>query len=136
MEASEKPPAMESEKTVFETKSSIIIVGANQSETDMLARWLEKDGFDIQRVFSPEEMGKSLQQGKPVAAVIDITGFDQRGWKHTRKLGEAKIPFIIVAPQRSPTVQRQSIEAGANGVLIKPVRAEELSQHIHTMLGN
>ncbi len=136
MKASEKSPAMEPDRMAFKSKSAIMIVGSNQGEMDMLARWLEKDGFTIQRLKSPEELAKNLRQRKPVAAVIDITGFDQRVWKHTQKLGEAKIPFIIVAPQRSPTVQRQSLDSGANGVLVKPVRAEELSQYIHTMLGD
>ena len=136
MKASEKSPAIEPGNTAFESKSSILIVASSQGEMDILARWLEKDGFVIQRLKSPEELGKNVRQKKPVAAVIDITGFDQRIWKHTQKLSEARIPFIIVAPQRSPTVQRQSLDAGANGVLVKPVRAKELSQHIHTMLGD
>lgn len=136
MKASEKLPVVESDEEYPGSKPLLLIVGMNQNEIDVLARWLENEGFETQRIYRPEEMTKSIRRKKAGAALIDITGFDQSIWKHASTLRDADIPFIVIAPQRSPTVQRDSIASGANGLLVKPVRAEELSQHIHTMLGD
>jgi DNA-binding response OmpR family regulator len=50
-------------------------------------------------------------------------------------LHQAKMPFIIISPQRSPLVQKESLKHGASGLLVKPLGNKELIEYMHTLLG-
>ena len=67
--------------------------------------------------------------------VIDLSGFDSSIWESCAKLRKAKIPFLIITPQRSLSIQRESMRQGASGVIIKPFGIKDLSGYIHAVLG-
>jgi DNA-binding response OmpR family regulator len=69
-------------------------------------------------------------------AIIDVSGFDESIWEVCCRMHEARIPFIIIAPQRSPVIQRNSMNHGAAGLLVKPLSTRELIEHIHSALGD
>ena len=56
-------------------------------------------------------------------------------WDRCEELCKAKIPFIVISPQRSPLIQRDSMKHGASGLLVKPLSIKELLEYIHTLLG-
>jgi len=60
---------------------------------------------------------------------------DQRIWERCDRLRKARIPFIVISPQRSPLIQKDSMKHGASGLLVKPLGIKELMEYIHTLLG-
>jgi DNA-binding response OmpR family regulator len=119
------------------TNPVILIVDTNRSDLDTLSHELEQENYDTIGAASMDELDHLLEEKKKYAlAVIDLSGFDQGVWERCDRLHEAKIPVLIVAPQRSPTTQRDSMKHGANGLLMKPMATKELIEHIHTALGD
>ena len=70
-----------------------------------------------------------------ILGLIDLSGFDQNIWKRCEALRKVKVPFIVISPQRSPLIQRDSMKYGASGLLVKPVGIKELMEYVHTLLG-
>jgi len=115
----------------------ILIVNANRSELETLAKELRDEGYATSVASSPEEIASAIEEKKNIKlALIDLTGFDESIWEQCGQLHAARIPFIVIAPQRSPGVQRSSMKHGANGLLVKPLGIKEVIEHIHSALGD
>ena len=117
--------------------SVILVVNAYQSELVTLSKELDEEGYITIGASTLEEMDNAIQ-GKPniKLALLDLTGFDESVWERCDSLHDAKIPFIAIAPQRSPGTQRDSLKHGASGLLVKPLGTKELIEHIHAALGD
>ena len=117
-------------------KTSILLVGSNQANLELLSQQLVKEGYDTVSAASLEELDALIQEKKDIAlSLIDLSGFDQRIWERCEVLQKTKIPFIVISPQRSPLIQRDSMKYGASGLLVKPLGIKELTEYIHTLLG-
>ena len=115
----------------------ILIVNANRSELETLAKELEQEGYETAGASSLEEMDSAIEGQEDIKlALLDLTGFDKSIWEYCDQLHEAKIPFIAIAPQRSPATQRDSMKHCASGLLVKPLGIKELIEHIHAALGD
>jgi len=119
------------------TKPLILVIGNNHSDLEQMTQQLEEEGYSPLGASSPEEIGTVIKEHDDIKlAVLDLTGFDKNIWDCCDRLNEAKIPYIVLAPQRSPAVQRDSMKHGANGLLVKPVGIKEIIEHINAALGN
>lgn len=115
-------------------KPVIIIANSNQTDLGLLSQQLGKEGYDTLDAASLEELDEKLQINKNIAlGLIDLSGFDQRIWERCDTLHKAKIPYIIVSPQRSPLVQRESMKHGASCLLVKPLGIRDLLEYIYTL---
>ena len=114
----------------------ILIVNANRSELETLAKELEQEGYVTAGASNLEEMDSVVKRQENIKlALIDLAGFDDSIWERCDRMHETKIPFIVIMPQRSPGIQRDSMKHGACGVLVKPVAIKELIEHINTISG-
>ena len=114
----------------------ILIVGSEWANLKLLSQQLMKEGYETRSAASLEELDQAIQERKEIVlSLIDLSGFDQRIWERCEELRKAKIPFIIISPQRSPTIQRDSMKHGASGLLVKPLSIKELMEYINTLLG-
>lgn len=117
-------------------KTMILIVGSEWANLKLLSQQLVKEGYETLSAASLEELDQAIQERKEIVlSLIDLSGFDQRIWERCEELRKARIPFIIISPQRSPTIQRDSMKHGASGLLVKPLSIKELMEYIHTLLG-
>lgn len=119
------------------TAPLLLIVDSNRSDLEQLARQLEEEGYATSGASSLEEMDCAIEEEKSIKlALIFLAGFDGNIWERCDRMYEAKIPFIVIMPQRSPGIQRDSMKHGANGLLIQPLSIKELVEHIHAALGD
>ncbi len=118
-------------------KSTIMVINSNHNDLKLISENLEQEGYDTLTATNLTELDKAVTSKRKIAlALIDLTGFDQLIWERCDKLRRKKVPFIVISPQRSPTVQRDSMSSGASGLLVKPVSNKELTEYIHTLLGD
>ncbi len=118
-------------------KSIILVVDSNRSNLELLSQQLGQAGYQTADVASLEELDQVVRGEEKIAlSLIDISGFDQHIWEHCEELHKAKIPFIVISPRRSSSIQRHSMEQGASGLLAKPLDFKDLLEHIHTVLGD
>jgi CheY-like chemotaxis protein len=118
-------------------KPVILIVGSNRTNLELMGQQLGQEGYDTVSAASLEELDQAIQGKLPInISLIDLAGFDQRIWERCDKLRKTKIPFIVISPQRSPTIQRDSMKHGASGLLVKPLGIKNLMECVHTLLGD
>ena len=119
------------------TEPLILIVDNNRSNLEQLAQQLKEEGYVTVGASSLEEMDIAIEGQESIKlALLDLAGFDDSIWERCDRMHEARIPFIVIMPQRSPSIQRDSMKHGANGLLIKPLGIKELIEHIHAALGD
>lgn len=117
-------------------KEVILTAVTDRSQLELLAKQLSKEGYQIVSAASLPELVEAIQkEGKISLALVDVSAFDHSIWEHLEGLHKAKVPFIVMAPQRSPSVQRDSIKHGAASLLTKGFSMRELLEYIHTLLG-
>ena len=114
----------------------ILTVNHNQQNLNLLMQFLAKEDYTTYPVKSLDEFDTALaSQALFCMALIDITGFDQHIWSRCAQLQETNIPFIIISPKQSASIQQASLGHGAKNVLIKPLAIKELLTTIRSLLG-
>lgn len=117
-------------------KPLVVLVGSNRNSAEQMGQSLKQQKYDMRIVASLTELDMTVQGVERISlAVIDLAGFDQTVWKHCERLQSARIPFLVIADQRSPSVQQESMRYGARGVFTKPVGVRELADYIRATLG-
>jgi len=118
-------------------KSVILIVDSDRDKLKQMGQQLGQEGYDTVSAASLEELDQAIQGKLPInISLIDLVGFDQRIWERCDELVKTKIPFIVISPHRSPTIQRDSMKHGASGLLVKPLGIKNLMECVHTLLGD
>jgi DNA-binding response OmpR family regulator len=116
--------------------TAILTVDTNRRNLELLAQHLGQAGYETRSATSLEEIDREIDLGGVGMALIDLSGFDQRIWEPCERLRRAGVPFIVVAPQRSPSVQREGMRHGASGILIKPLGLQELLEFIKPLVSH
>lgn len=117
-------------------KPLILLIASNRANLTLLSQQLGQQGFETMSAASLEEVDKALEEPRFALSLIDLSGFDQNLWARCEELRKARIPFIVISPQRSPAVQRDSMKHGASGLLVKPVGVKALIEYIRTLVGD
>ena len=117
-------------------KPLILAVDSNPSNLKLMTQYLGREGYETRSAASVAELDQVIKGEERISlALIDLSGFDHSIWERCEQLRKAKVPFLVISPQRSPTVQQDSMRHGARGVLIKPVGVKELVGYIRALLG-
>ena len=117
-------------------KRPILAVNHNQQNLHLLTRFLEKEDYKTYPVKSLDEFDRALEVHTLFCiALIDITGFGQHIWTRCMHLQRHNLPFIIISPKQSMTIQQASLDHGAISVLIKPLVIRDLLTIIRSLQG-
>jgi len=120
--------------TALAKKPVIVVANSNQADLGQLSQQLVKEGYDTLGAASLEQLDERIQKSKKIDLVlIDLSGFDQRIWERCDTLRRAKTPYIVISPQRSPLIQRESMKHGASCLLVKPLGIKDLLEYIYTL---
>jgi DNA-binding NtrC family response regulator len=107
----------------------------DRSQLELLSQQLGKEGYEIISATSVPALVEAIQKkGKIALAVIDMAAFDDTIWQHLDGLNKSNVPYIVISPERSPSIQRDSMKHGASGLFTKGLRFKELLEYIHTLL--
>jgi len=89
-------------------KPAILVVDSNRANLELISQELGRGGYTILSTASLEELDQAIEGKERFAlSLIDLSGFDERIWERCEELNKAKIPFILISPQRSPSIQRE-----------------------------
>ena len=119
------------------TESSIILaVDRNHRNLELLAQFLNKEGYQTIAAYSFEEVAQAISQPARIGmALVDISGFDRRIWDCCEHLRNHQIPFLILSPKQSAAIQHESLCRGARNMLVKPLIVRDLLGIVHSLLG-
>ena len=115
--------------------SVILAVDRNHRNLELLSQFLGREGYQTRTAATLEEFDQVLAEADGIGlALVDISGFDRSIWERCEGLRHHKIPFLVLSPKHSVTLQQVSLTHGAHGVLIKPLIVKELLALISSLL--
>ena len=118
--------------------STILLIEDNEMNRDMLARRLQRKGYDVVVAVDGEEGLEKAQREAPHIILIDVSlpGID--GWEATRQLkaspGTRDIPIIALTAHAMADDRDQALAAGCDDFDTKPVELERLLAKIQALL--
>jgi CheY-like chemotaxis protein len=122
-------------ETAFK-RPPVLIVSSSRSDAEDLGKSLGREGYETSTAGSLAELDEIIRSRERIRLVlVDISGLEKAVWEQCAQLQKARIPLVVIAPQRSPVVQQESLRCGARGVLVKPISARELTEHIRALIG-
>jgi DNA-binding NtrC family response regulator len=117
-------------------KEVILTTVTDRAQLELLKAGLGQEGYEVVAAANlPELIGKIDKDSKISLAVVDVSAFDEKVEESLEELNRSKIPFIIISPGRSPSMQRDSLKHGARGLFTRGIHFKDLLEHIHTLLG-
>lgn len=113
----------------------ILAVNSNPHNLELLVHFLAEAGYQASGALTIEEANLRLAGAEtPSLALVDIAGFGQHIWAFCETLRSKQIPFLVISPRYSNTLQQESLAWGARGILVKPLTMRELLALVKTML--
>lgn len=105
---------------------SVLIVGRNRRNLELLQGLLETEGYQVQTADDPAVLARLVEEGNLSLALVDLAGFDQGVWGPCERLRSQGIPFLLISSRQSAAVQEAGLSKGARGVLVKPLEVRHL----------
>ncbi len=118
-------------------KPLILTVDRNRRNVELLAQFLTKEGYQSLGANTLEEFEQALSStsDKINFVLVDVAGFDRSIWELCQRLQDEQIPFVVISPRQSASIQQQSLAHGAWSMLVKPLVVKELLSLIRSLLG-
>lgn len=116
---------------------SVLIVDDERDAVDALKVYLDGQDFKVRLAYSGSEGLKAVQEAKPDLVLLDLAMPGMDGWQ-ALKLMKASIPDLRVViltgsvPDRN--LEEQVKQAGAIGILTKPIQIDELTPKIRSFI--
>lgn len=118
-----------------------LVLIADDSPTDqhVLARALEKHGFETLIATDGQEAIRLAAERLPDAILMDIVMPGMNGYQATRQLAQnpatASIPVLIVSTKTQAADRAWGLRQGAVQYLTKPISEDELVAAVRAALG-
>lgn len=120
--------------------SKILIVDDSPTETHILTKMLDKNGYQVVTAESGEAGVEEAKKELPDLVLMDVVMPGLNGFQATRQLKKepttAHIPVVIVTTKDQETDKIWGMRQGAKDYLTKPVQEDSLINTIQAILGS
>ncbi len=115
--------------------NSLLVVDDDPKLRDLVARYLGKEGFDVETVGDASAMDAYLAQRRPDLIILDLMLPGEDGLSIARRLRVDGGPPIIILSARGEDIDRiVGLEMGADDYLAKPFNPRELLARVRAVL--
>jgi CheY-like chemotaxis protein len=118
--------------------TTILLVEDNIDNRDMLARRLQRTGYDVKLATNGQEGVKLAQETHPDLILMDLSMPVLDGWEATRRikadLGLTTIPIIALTGHAMKTDRQEALAAGADDYMAKPIDFAALLKLVQSWL--
>ena len=115
--------------------SRVLVVDDDVNLVDVVRRYLEKDGFEVDVAFDGEVGLRRALEGLPDLVVLDamLPGLD--GFTVCERIRDvAPIPVVMLTARGEETDRLLGFERGADDYVTKPFSPRELTARVHAVL--
>ena len=114
--------------------TKVLIVEDNEMNRDMLARRLQRKGYDVECAADGPEGIAMAESLRPDVILMDVALGEMDGWEATTAIRSnasiAHIPIIALTAHALESDRRRSIEVGCVDFETKPVALDQLIEKI------
>ncbi|TAG96058.1 MAG: PAS domain S-box protein [Oscillatoriales cyanobacterium] len=140
-QCSEVPPPPEKQRLIgfVGLKRKVLLVDDNEANRAMLNKMLSRLGFEIVQATDGEDCLHKALEFQPDLILMDLLMPVMDGWEATRQLRhlpELKDTVILaLSASVYETTRQESILAGCNDFLTKPIQSNQLLESLRVHLG-
>ena len=120
--------------------SKILLVEDNEMNRDMLARRLERKGFEVVIAIDGKAGIDMASSANPDIILMDLSLPVIDGWEATRQIkanpATQSIPVIALTAHAMAGDEQKALEAGCDDYDTKPIDLKRLLDKIESLLGN
>ena len=116
-------------------ESRVLVVDDEPMVRDVLARYLEKDGFVVETAEDGEGALTALQRSAPDVVLLDLMLPRIDGLEVLRRIREGRAPPVIMLTAKGAETDRiVGLELGADDYVVKPFSPKELVARVRAVL--
>lgn len=116
-------------------KNRILVVDDDQKLRDLLSRYLDEQGYEVEVAKDGEDMDRVLPGFSPHLIVLDLMMPGEDGLSIARRLrADSNMPIIILSAKGEEIDKIVGLEMGADDYLAKPFNPRELLARIQSVL--
>ena len=114
----------------------ILIVDDNEDNRDVLARRLQRKGFEVTCASGGQQAIDQTKSEKPDLILMDMNMPELDGWEATSQIRKEGIttPIIALTAHAMNGDRERAIEAGCTDYHTKPVELDKLLKLVETLL--
>lgn len=114
---------------------SVLIVDDERELNDLIALYLENDGFSVRKAYSGKEAMAMIAEEEPELAVLDVMLPDADGFALLRTIREKHFfPVIMLTARVADGDKILGLTSGADDYMTKPFNPLELTARVKTQL--
>jgi DNA-binding response OmpR family regulator len=116
-------------------ESRVLVVDDEPMVRDVLARYLEKDGFVVETAEDGEGALTALQRSAPDVVLLDLMLPRIDGLEVLRRIREGRAPPVIMLTAKGAETDRiVGLELGADDYVVKPFSPREVVARVRAVL--
>jgi two-component system sensor histidine kinase RpfC len=120
-------------------KLNILVADDNRTNQRVVAKILERGGFDTKIVGNGEEALDALEEGRFDLVLMDVNMPVMNGLEATKlyrfaAIGLPHVPIVALTADTSPEAAQRCLEAGMDACVTKPVEPARLIEIINNMV--
>jgi DNA-binding response OmpR family regulator len=111
----------------------VLVVDDEPTVRDVVARYLERDGYVVREVGDGDEIAAAIESFRPDLVVLDVMLPGTSGLDVLRELGN-RVPVILLTARTDETDRVLGLELGADDYVVKPFSPRELVARVRSVL--
>jgi len=111
----------------------VLVVDDEPTVRDVVARYLERDGYVVCEVGDGDEVAAAVETFRPDLVVLDVMLPGRSGLDVLRDLGN-RVPVILLTARTDETDRVLGLELGADDYVVKPFSPRELVARVRSVL--
>jgi DNA-binding response OmpR family regulator len=111
----------------------VLVVDDEPTVRDVVARYLERDGYVVCEVGDGDEVAAAIDSFRPDLIVLDVMLPHRSGLDVLRSVG-ARVPVILLTARTDETDRVLGLELGADDYVVKPFSPRELVARVGSVL--
>ena len=116
----------------------LLVVDDNEDNLEMLARRLERRGYEVGRAASGREAIEAIERGGYEAVILDVNMPGMNGFEVLQTVRESRtkleLPILMATARNDSSDIVNALRLGANDYVTKPVDIAEVAARLETQL--
>lgn len=115
--------------------TTILLLDDDVNINNLIALYLQKEGYDVIQTYSGDEAIKEFQKSNPDLLILDVMIPVMDGWQVLSNIRKtSKVPIIMLTAKDETFDKVMGLELGADDYITKPFDAKELIARIKALL--
>jgi two-component system response regulator ResD len=120
--------------SAVDRRPRILVVEDDETVADVVARYLKRESFEVERVADGESALRAVDARAPDLVVLDLMLPRLSGLEVCRRLRPRRLPIVMLTARGEESDRIMGLELGADDYVVKPFSPRELVARIRSVL--